>query len=91
LNPSDRRMREGKDKYFFRNSVVLGRGGNYRRQLEIARCGFSFDIYSHLAKMDSFDKAKPSGRVGRKATGLLIFPVESLYSFCPVNMLETGR
>jgi hypothetical protein len=40
-------------------------------QLEIARSGFSFDISSHPAKMGSIDKAKPSVRGGRKATGLL--------------------
>ena len=40
-------------------------------QLEIARSGFCFDIYSHSAKMRSVKKAKPSVRVGRKASGLL--------------------
>ena len=39
-------------------------------QLEIARSGFSFDISFHPAKMGSVDKAKPSVRVGRKATGI---------------------
>jgi hypothetical protein len=38
--------------------------------LEIARSGFSFDISSHPAKIEHIDKAKPSVRVGRKATGL---------------------
>jgi hypothetical protein len=40
-------------------------------QLEIARSGFCFDIYSHPAKMPSVKKTKPSVRVGRKASGLL--------------------
>jgi hypothetical protein len=57
-------MKERKGgKYFYHNSRVLGWGGDYRIQLEIARSGFSFDISFYPAKMDSIDKAKPSGRM----------------------------
>ena len=41
-------------------------------QLEIDRPGFFFDISFYFAKMDPIDKANPSVRVGRKATGLKV-------------------
>jgi hypothetical protein len=52
-------------------AVCVIRGRNCFSFLgEIARSGFSFDIPFYPATMDSIDKAKPSVRVGRKATGL---------------------
>jgi hypothetical protein len=41
-------------------------------QLEIARSSFSLDIPSCPARIGHIDKAKPSVRVGRKATDLIV-------------------
>jgi len=53
-----------------RNMHRMRTDGKSIVQLEIAQSSFFIDISSHPAKMGLLDKAKPSVRMGQKATGL---------------------
>jgi hypothetical protein len=56
--------------YRLANEILHLCGSAEIQWLEIAQSSFFIDISSHSAKMGLLDKAKPSVRMGRKATGL---------------------